>query len=467
MSLDIREVSSQAILEVNRYDTARRLVITLTDNGTPYHIADGCFATFTAKKPDNTFLNNACVIEGNTIIYDFTEQTAIAAGDMACEIVLYGADGNRITSPSFTIYVDPTVYDEEAIEESASEMTALNKLVTQANAVVVEGNDLIETIKVKLANGEFNGKDGKDAESGANALKGYASGTVIQVSDVSPTPHTVSCKILTESPSAVTVTRGGKNLYPIGALNKANWNGDYYYFDLPAGTYTWSAKNNITDGKYGFFYIHYSVDNWATSSRLAILAIDMVFNKTQTFTVEKGMKLRLFYLSNGGALSDFYNIQIEVGNAATEYEPCVEVTTHPVNADGSVEIYSVFPTMTILSDNADAVIECEYNRDANKVVAELLDLIQRIAEKEDYITLLASKWAATSVSGRYEQVVAVDGVTPKSTVIMDLSLAQAETFRAKDLAFFLVPGDGIVTVYAIGQKPTNDYTLRVRYKEAI
>lgn len=102
-----------------------------------------------------------------------------------------------------------------------------------------------------------------------------------------------------------------------------------------------------------------------------------------------------------------------------------------------------------------------------QAISELRDLIQRVAEKEAYITLTADGWVTTDVANRYSQVVTLDNITAKSTVVLDLNLAQVEVFREKDLTFFPVSGDGVVTVYAVGQKPTNDYTLKARFKEAI
>ena len=63
--------------------------------------------------------------------------------------------------------------------------------------------------------------------------------------------------------------------------------------------------------------------------------------------------------------------QIEIGNTATEYEPYIEPITAVADAEGNVEgLMSLAPNMTLVSENG-TVIDCTYNRDANKVITDL------------------------------------------------------------------------------------------------
>lgn len=80
-----------------------------------------------------------------------------------------------------------------------------------------------------------------------------------------------------------------------------------------------------------------------------------------------------------------------------------------------------------------------------------------------YVTLLADKWTE---SGKiYSQVVEIAGVTKNSQVDLTPSVEQLVIFHDKDLAFVTENVDGVVTVYAIGQKPANDYTIQVTITE--
>ena len=153
-SLDIHAAGSQAVLHAKQGDTKRRIFLTLTEDGKPYLIGSDCRAVFTAKKPDGNKIFNDCTIEGNIICYTFTAQTTVVAGRLDCEIRLYGADNALITSPSFDIIVDATVYNDGDVVESATEVSALTSLVSEANTLITDVNN-------KLENGEFNGAKGE------------------------------------------------------------------------------------------------------------------------------------------------------------------------------------------------------------------------------------------------------------------------------------------------------------------
>lgn len=150
ITLDIHKTVTPVSLSVKKGDTGRRLLVNLAEKGYPYHISEGCYAAFTAKKPDGHIIHNECTIDGCTIIYDFTVQTAVVAGQLDCEIKLYGSDGELITSPSFTIIVEDTVYDEGDVVESTDEFSALAGLIAEAtglNAELAQQIDETKTLK--------------------------------------------------------------------------------------------------------------------------------------------------------------------------------------------------------------------------------------------------------------------------------------------------------------------------------
>ena len=79
------------------------------------------------------------------------------------------------------------------------------------------------------------------------------------------------------------------------------------------------------------------------------------------------------------------------------------------------------------------------------------------------ITLYADSWkGATSP---YSQVVAVEGVSVNSMVNLQPSVEQLEIFHDKDLAFVTENEEGVVTVFAIGDKPASEYTIQATLME--
>lgn len=163
ISLDIHDHASSVVVKAKKNDTGRLLYINLMDGRRPYVITNECLAVFTARKPDGNILFNKCSILGNTICYQFTEQTAPVVGRVECEVKLYGADDNLLTSASFAILVEDTVYDEGDQVESEKEVSALTKLLSDITT-------LIYNIKGKLARGELKGDKGDKGDIGPQGV---------------------------------------------------------------------------------------------------------------------------------------------------------------------------------------------------------------------------------------------------------------------------------------------------------
>ena len=85
--------------------------------------------------------------------------------------------------------------------------------------------------------------------------------------------------------------------------------------------------------------------------------------------------------------------------------------------------------------------------------------VARISEVE----LLSANWVGEETP--YSQVVNIEGVTEYSQVDLTPSIEQLIIFYEKDLGFVTENEDGVVTVYAIGQKPENDYVIQVTITE--
>lgn len=79
------------------------------------------------------------------------------------------------------------------------------------------------------------------------------------------------------------------------------------------------------------------------------------------------------------------------------------------------------------------------------------------------VNLLADNWVGEQ--SPYSQVVEINGITPYSQVDLTPNVDQLVIFYEKDLTFVTENEDGVVTVFAIGQKPTNDYTIQVTITE--
>lgn len=88
------------------------------------------------------------------------------------------------------------------------------------------------------------------------------------------------------------------------------------------------------------------------------------------------------------------------------------------------------------------------------------------SSKISTVTILSSKWENVAES-LYAQVVTIDGVTEYSKVDLLPSVEQLAIFHNKDVTFVTENEDGVVTVYAIGEKPLLDYTMQVQITEVV
>ena len=86
-------------------------------------------------------------------------------------------------------------------------------------------------------------------------------------------------------------------------------------------------------------------------------------------------------------------------------------------------------------------------------------------KKLTYINLLASNWKGGE--SPYSQVVTVEGVSVNSMVKLQESIEQSEIFRKKRIAFTTENDGGVVTAFAIGSKPTDDYIIQATIEEVI
>ena len=183
ISLDIQEAHSSVCLDAKRGDTNRKLYISLTDGGFPYHISEECYAVFSALKPDGHKVFNPCTIDGNTIIYELTPQTVAAEGLLECEIKLYGADDGLLTSACFSIVNNATVYNEGDEVQSETEVEALTHLISEATTAIhesrettAEGKELIEDLEnsreefeQKVIDAKASAESAKQSEENAKA----------------------------------------------------------------------------------------------------------------------------------------------------------------------------------------------------------------------------------------------------------------------------------------------------------
>ena len=287
LSLDIHETESGLSLRAKKGDTIRKIYVTLMDGGVPYRITQDCSAAFTARKPDNTILFNDAVIENNAIVYELTPQTTAAAGQVRCEVRLYGGDGRLITSPRFFLDVDDTVFTEGDEVVSEDEYTILEDAIDEVHQAVADAkaevDQVVEDFQKRVDSGEFTDEVSNSflhksggTMSGDIAMDGHkvtGLGTPTEPGDA--VPKSALDQALEELNAAVPVPveKGGTGatsasaaLTKLGAVNKAgdtmtgrlilpylrlNPNGDFPALEIYSGgsliaTWNWNKNTRRT-----------------------------------------------------------------------------------------------------------------------------------------------------------------------------------------------------------------------------
>ena len=74
-------------------------------------------------------------------------------------------------------------------------------------------------------------------------------------------------------------------------------------------------------------------------------------------------------------------LQVEIGDAVTEWEEYKELVEYPVSADGTVEgVTSLSPVTTLMTDTAGAVIDATYNADTKKYIDKKFAELQNVVD---------------------------------------------------------------------------------------
>lgn len=109
------------------------------------------------------------------------------------------------------------------------------------------------------------------------------------------------------------------------------------------------------------------------------------------------------------------------------------------------------------------VLKAEHLAHIEQGIAALAEFVGAVPARLSEITLAAGAWEGSN--NLYYQLVVIEGITEYSKVDLLPSVEQLAIFHNKDVAFVTENEDGMVTVYAIGDRPLQDYTMQVSITE--
>ena len=198
-------------------------------------------------------------------------------------------------------------------------------------------------------------------------------------------------------PSTVMVTRCGKNLAYGGTshtysskgltITRVENSSEFIFNGTTAETNSYLATKSVTlmpgtytVSVYGLNTLSSNLDRCYVYDALnsKVLANSIMVNMPKSFTLNSVAQARIeIVFAEGSSYSNrTIKLQMECGNEATEYEECREPTSYIPTSDGEVPgVTSLSPNMTILTDTEGVVVECEYNKDTNKVIQKIADAL--------------------------------------------------------------------------------------------
>ena len=308
--------------------------------------------------------------------YTVIEGHALSAAASANEARGYAFDASMEVA-------NAQVYAEEAATERDRAVEAKNFADASAERAVLAA----DRAEVAASRAEKAVENGSALFS--NALKGKKSGGIVAMSDISPLGHTLNVRAV----GAVKVKKLGKNLIPYPYANTTRTENGVTFTDNGDGSIIINGTPTIDTGfmmrsaanplilNVGSYRMSLNADKQTNASVYASTASGLTISSNAnnaTNITESTQTTYISIIAKGGTTYDNVKVspQLEIGTATTEYEPYIEPVEYAVNADGTVEgVTSIYPTTTLLTDTAGAVIDVEYNRDINKAFAELYNAI--------------------------------------------------------------------------------------------
>lgn len=321
------------------------------------------------------------------------------------------------------------------IEISADGYWVINGVKTEYKAIATDGKDGVDgkdgytPIKgVDYFDGEpgEDGKDGADGKDGSNGVDGYTPIKGVDYFDGKDgisASHTWNGTTLT-----ITSASGTSSANLKGTDGKDGIDGKDGYTPVKGVDYFDGAPGN--DGKDG--------EDGADGIGIQTATVDANGNLVVTLT--------------NGTVLDLGNVKGADGENGKDGQ---DGSNGKDGQDGAPGKDGVAPTIEIREDGYWYIDGVNTNVKAQGSDGKSA----RISE----IALTANGWNGDA--SPYSQVVSIDGVTENSQVDLTPSVQQLAIFYEKDLAFVTENEDGVVTVYAIGQKPMNDYTIQVTITE--
>lgn len=403
---------------------AKTLSVIFTDYpNSPFNIADYFRVVINGHFSEKIYSEDE--VEGS-FTYPIPQECVVPPS-VNCQIIGYKADDNAdepsviIKTETFSLTVEcsesfkgnigstPDIFEKalhdcEDYAKFTSEQVILAEQhatiaidsAEQSNAHKKTCSELAEQANISAENAaasaEILSRQEKYINIIGNALQKVKSGKVVAINDTSPIEQKLSVKLTTNDGTALdgtTLNVCGKNLIKtdnVSYWSAVGWSTQAKGILLPLKvgvTYTFSYDYNELPTYFSFVTVETNNPSVKLSEKW--FTIEKEINRQRIITPEEGYSYYIVSSLSYNAmtntvlaewLSKFKYMQLEIGSVATDYEPHIEPQSYQPNEDGTVDnVMSLFPNMTLQTDNSNVQIEAQYSRDINKAFQELTEAI--------------------------------------------------------------------------------------------
>lgn len=347
ITLDLLETGSPVIIKAKQNDRNTRYIAAhLYVDGLAYPVPSGTEIAFRYKKPDGTAgfydalpdNSPAITVSGNTVTVELVEQVLTVSGCVHCEINMYNATSEKLTTFTFEIAVEESVLTDAEII-SSDYYNVLTEQITKALQAVTDATEQAENAAQSAQNAADSAAMSKDwaagqpvTYSGTPASIAYAGAQrIASITAYGETPQGGT----TEAPVALTgvdsVQVCGRNLLPHVEKN-ATMHGvtivsekDGYILDGTATGYIYFDVSNITipEGNYVLSAFSGSTEVGARIRIGANRSVLVYGKETKSFDYTGGtLKVDIVAKTPSSVLDNvFIAIQLNLGSTAMPYEP--------------------------------------------------------------------------------------------------------------------------------------------------
>lgn len=331
----------------------------------------------------------------------------------AATISLVTAEQKEINAAISNAKRDITQLQESAdalsvsVQNNKGDISQLNELSEVIQNDVRNLSESLEAIRESVNSRVFDN---------ANSIKGVKKGTgVVEINDMSPLSHYLDITVSGEGASECTIACNGKNMLDFNGRTLAdfdvsghNFTGNNLflsvsgngYYKKNEGAYSYDASTHRLEVSCGNAWYglgldfkvsekqNYRISTGYVSDNFTVLVsfynsagenVSFLFDmENKGFTIPAGVEwmIVIFTAKVKDVHGVYEYVQLEAGNAATEYQPYVEPQYAVPDYNGTIKSFvSKYPAVIVSSDNPAVIISCTYNRDTDKAYKELVNAI--------------------------------------------------------------------------------------------